>query len=268
MRFYRDIIAEAHKPIKNPETHYHEWSPQSIKLYWDICTNNPFIQRQFYPIEYWQDLLAWGAQKIPTTPLTIVDVGCGNGNLIECIAKIYRDAFIYGVDLSEESLKPAKKRFEKYTNIRFKVGSLDQLPFENGSIDMVTCTEVLEHTFPETFNKSFSEIGRVLKKGGYYLASIPFSEEIAFVCCPGCGSVFTPYQHMVFEINHDDISRLLSYNGLGLVDFYQSLDRTQPTNHAKRVLKSIIITWLPSIAKRIFPKAGVSGFLACNTTKL
>src|SRR5215813_4771943 len=154
MRFYRDIIAEVDKPIKNSGTHYHEWSPQSIKLYWDICTNNTFIRKQFYPLEYWEDLLAWAAQKITTAPVTIVDVGCGSGNLIECIGKIYRDASICGVDLSEESLKPAKERFKKHRNVRFKVGSLDRLPFENGSVDVITSTEVLEHTFPETFNKS------------------------------------------------------------------------------------------------------------------
>ncbi len=67
---------------------------------------------------------------------------------------------------------------------------------------------------------------------------------------------------MLFEITHDEISRLLSRNGLTVVEFYQSLDRSQPANPAKRVLKGGIIKYLPGIAKRIFPKAGVSGFLA------
>jgi ubiquinone/menaquinone biosynthesis C-methylase UbiE len=268
MRFYRDIIADVDKLLKTSENHYHEWSPESIKLYWNICTNNPLIRRQFYPIEYWEDLLAWAAQKITTRPLTIVDVGCGNGNLIECISKIYGDVSIYGVDLSDESLEPAEERFKEHESIQFKVGSFDRLPFDDGSIDMVTCTEVLEHTFPTTFNKSFSEVSRVLKNGGYYLASVPFDEEAIFVCCPGCGSVFTPYQHMMFEIGHDDISRLLSGKGLELIDFYQSIDRSQPINRIKRLLKPIIINWLPGIAKRIFPKAGVSGFLARATTNL
>ena len=209
MRFYRDIIADMDKPAEKMKYRYHQWSPESIKFYWDVCTNNPLIQSQFYPIEYWEDLLAWASQRIPTTPLTVVDIGCGNGNLIECVSKIYKDARIYGVDLSEQSLEPAKERFRKSQNIQFKVGSLDQLPFEDGSIDLITCTEVLEHTFPEIFTKSFFEISRVLKKGGYYLASIPFDEKINVVCCPECGSVFAPYQHMIFEITHAGISRLL-----------------------------------------------------------
>jgi ubiquinone/menaquinone biosynthesis C-methylase UbiE len=267
MRFYRDIITDLGEPVQTAKYHYHQWSSDSIKFFWDICTNNPFTRSQFYPIVYWEDLLAWSSQKMTTMPLTIVDVGCGSGNLIECIRKIYRGKLIYGVDLSEQSLKPAKERFKNDRNIQFKVGTLNGLPFEDDSVDLITCTEVLEHTFPETFVHSFSEISRVLKKGGYYLASIPFNEKFAFVCCPECGSVFTPYQHMIFEITHDHISALLSKNNLELIDFYQSLDRSQPTNPAKRVLKPIVIKWLPGFAKRIFPKDGVSGFLARAKTK-
>jgi len=265
MRFYKDIIADVDSLNKDSENSYHEWSPQNIEIYWNACTNNPFVRAQFYPKEYWYGLLDWAAKRISVRPSIIVDVGCGNGNLIDCIAKTYRDTSVYGVDLSEESFEPAKERFAEYKNVHFKVGSLDRLPFEDRSIDLVTCTEVLEHTFPEVFTRSFAEVKRVLKKGGYFLASVPFDEKIVFVCCPGCGSIFTPYQHMIFEISHDDIRRLLSENGLKLVEFYQSLDRSHPNNQLKRVLKPIVIKWLPRFAERIFPKAGVSGFLARKT---
>ena len=113
MRFYKDIIDQVAETAKNDVTKYHEWSPQSIEFYWNICTSNPLIRRLFYPMEYWEDLLAWAASKIKTTPRTIVDVGCGNGNLIERIGKIYKEATIYGVDLSEDAMRSVKKRFEK-----------------------------------------------------------------------------------------------------------------------------------------------------------
>jgi ubiquinone/menaquinone biosynthesis C-methylase UbiE len=265
MRFYRDLIVDLDDPAKTGKYHYHQWSPDSIRSYWDVCTSNPFIRRQFYPLDYWEDLLAWSAQRISIPPSTIVDVGCGSGNLIECVKKIYGDKAIYGVDLSEQSLKQVRERFKNDRNVQFKVGTLDQLPFETGSVDLVICTEVLEHTFPDTFVNSFSEISRVLKKGGYYLASVPFDEKAVFVCCPECRSVFTPYQHMMFEISHRHIMETLSRNSLELIGFYESLDRSQPENTAKRALKPFVLKWLPGIAKRIFPKAGVTGFLARAT---
>jgi ubiquinone/menaquinone biosynthesis C-methylase UbiE len=264
MRFYKDIIAEVEGAGKAHKYRYHQWSPESVKLYYEICTNNPFIRKQFYPLEYWEDLLRWARQRI-TPPLKVVDVGCGNGNLIESISGIYRDASICGVDLSEESLKPVRDRFKANKNIEFRIGSLDQLPFENASIDLLTCTEVLAHTFPQTFVNSFAEVARILKKGGYYLASVPVEEKINLVCCPECSTIFAPYQVMTFEISQHDISSLLSQNGLKLLELYQSLDRSRPDNPAKKVLKDVVIKYLPGLAKRFFPKAGVSGFLALRS---
>ena len=262
MRFYKDIIAEVDGAGTAHKYRYHEWSPESIRLYYEICTDNPFTRQQFYPLEYWEDLLRWAVPRIPSSPLKVVDVGCANGNLISCLSQNYRDTWICGVDISDDALKSAKERFKDNKNIQFRVGSFDRLPFEDSSIDLITCTEVLAHIFPETFVNSFSEVARVLKKGGYYLASVPLDDKINLVCCPECSAVFTPYQAMTFEITHEDISRLLSQNGLRFLELYQSLDRSQPRNPAKRVLKDVAMKYLPGLAKRFFPKAGVSGFLA------
>ena len=144
MRFYKDIIADVDGLKEDSKSSYHEWSPQSIKSYWNVCTNNPIVRAQFYPKDYWDDLLDWAAKRISIRPSTIVDVGCGNGNLIDCIAKTYRDTSIYGVDLSEDSFEPAKERFIKYKTVRFKVGSLDRLPFEDHSIDLVSPPGMVE----------------------------------------------------------------------------------------------------------------------------
>jgi ubiquinone/menaquinone biosynthesis C-methylase UbiE len=262
MRFYRDIIPDLDGAPATAKYHYHEWSPRSIAFYWDVCANNPFMRRQFYPLVYWEDLLAWSSERVGAPPETIVDIGCGTGNLIACLRRAYHQASICGVDLTDDSMEVAKKRFKDDRRVEFKVGGFEGLPFDDHSVDLITCTEVLEHTFPETFEKSFSEINRVLKPGGYYLASVPFDEPFRLVCCPECGSLFTPYQHMMFEITHESVRRLLSQNGLQLVDFYQSLDRTEPGNPLKKALKPFVIKWLPGLAKRIFPKDGVSGFLA------
>jgi ubiquinone/menaquinone biosynthesis C-methylase UbiE len=164
--------------------------------------------------------------------------------------------------MSEDSLVTARSRFENFENVRFNVGSLTQLPFPDSSLDLVTCTEVLEHSFPDTFFGSFSEVRRVLSNGGHYLASVPLEEKASFVCCPDCGSVFTPYQHIVFDITRADVKELLSKNRFELVAWYQAIDRTVPTNPMKRAAKSFLINRMPNLAKRIFPKAGVSGFLA------
>jgi ubiquinone/menaquinone biosynthesis C-methylase UbiE len=261
MNFYRDIITSTDAP-QTLKYRYHTWSPASIAAYWDACVSNPFIRGQFYPMAYWQDLLAWASDRISETPAHVVDIGCGPGNLVACARGIYRSSQIRGIDLTEESLSTARQRFKADPAISFTVGSFEALPLENDSVDLVTCTEVLDHPFPDTFAKSFSEVARILRTGGHYVASIPFDESINLVCCPECRSVFTPYQHMMFEISRSDIRNLLSQNGLELIDFYQALDRSAPANPVKRALKPLVINWIPGLAKRLFPQSGVAGFLA------
>jgi 2-polyprenyl-3-methyl-5-hydroxy-6-metoxy-1,4-benzoquinol methylase len=111
MKFYKDIVAEFASEQKLMEKsgqrlpfHYHSWSSESIKRFWTIWTTNGALEKQFYTIEYWKDLLAWGRSKIRNCPSVIADIGCGNGNLIDCLLKVYPNSKITGIDISEESL--------------------------------------------------------------------------------------------------------------------------------------------------------------------
>jgi predicted SAM-dependent methyltransferase len=56
------------------------------------------------------------------------------------------------------------------------VGSADSIPFENSSFDSVVCTQVFEH-LSEPFTAA-KEIGRVLKSGGYFLMTVPQTNEL------------------------------------------------------------------------------------------
>ncbi|MBD3216029.1 MAG: methyltransferase domain-containing protein [Candidatus Lokiarchaeota archaeon] len=101
---------------------------------------------------------------------TIVDLGCGSGNLIVKIAKDIKDVELIGVDISSEMLQRAKKRAEKQnldSHIKFKTGSADSLPFSDNSINMIVSSLSLHHW--EDPLKSLKEINRVLKNDGKLL---------------------------------------------------------------------------------------------------
>jgi SAM-dependent methyltransferase len=51
-----------------------------------------------------------------------------------------------------------------------------RLPFKNGTFDAVMCLEVLEHTTSPV--KMIDEIGRVLKKEGVLILTVPFMFEV------------------------------------------------------------------------------------------
>jgi len=55
------------------------------------------------------------------------------------------------------------------------LGSIDALPFEDDSFDMLCALDVIEHVSDD--EKAFSEIARVLRPGGTFILSIPLSPE-------------------------------------------------------------------------------------------
>ena len=261
MKFYKDIIEEL-DPRPSEEYRYFEWSNSSISEFWRLININPIMRSQYYPSEYWIDLLKWFKQMTKFENGVCCDVGCGGGNMIESIFKIINPDSCIGVDLSEEDLSFPKTRCKDYENVEFKVGNFQTIPTADNSIDLITSTEVLEHLFIQDFVKAFKEVSRVLKKGGYFLCTIPIREKMSLVHCPNCSSIFTPHQHMIFDINERDIEQLCKNNGMGRVKYYRSIDKSIPQKMIHRIGKKIVIQFMPKIAAQIFPKRGVYAFLA------
>jgi SAM-dependent methyltransferase len=56
------------------------------------------------------------------------------------------------------------------------VGSVDNIPMEDNSVDSIVCTQVFEHI--RYIDKSASELYRVLRKGGHVLLTVPQLNEL------------------------------------------------------------------------------------------
>jgi SAM-dependent methyltransferase len=100
----------------------------------------------------------------------VLEIGLGQGADAEEIIK--RGAAYYGVDLTDESVKRVKMRFE-LKNLSYeavKQGSALDLPFGSDSFDIVFSHGVLHH-IPE-IKKASAEIARVLRPGGELIAML------------------------------------------------------------------------------------------------
>lgn len=96
---------------------------------------------------------------------TALEVGSGGGILTE---EICRMGFtVTGIDPAEESVTTASNHAEASgLNIKYEIGSGEQLPYADASFDCVFCCDVLEHV--QDLPKVISEISRVLKPGGIF----------------------------------------------------------------------------------------------------
>ncbi|MBN1253996.1 MAG: class I SAM-dependent methyltransferase [Deltaproteobacteria bacterium] len=101
----------------------------------------------------------------------LLDAGCGPGLVVARYRELGVEA--YGIDWSVYALeggakiRPAVKEF-------CVLGSITDLSqWEDGFFDMVRCTQVLEHIYPEDIEQVVAEFARVLKPGGILLVDMP-----------------------------------------------------------------------------------------------
>jgi ubiquinone/menaquinone biosynthesis C-methylase UbiE len=94
---------------------------------------------------------------------TILDLGSGTGYLSIEIAKRAPSLQVYGIDLSRQMVKIARRHAKGVGNARFVFGNAAKLPFKDNSIDLVISTGASHHW--KTPRMVFDECYRVLKNG-------------------------------------------------------------------------------------------------------
>jgi len=103
---------------------------------------------------------------------TVVDLGSGAGNDCFVARSVAGDTGkIFGIDFTEKMIERAKANAEKlnYKNVEFRLGDIENIPLSGGIADVVVSNCVL-NLVPDK-NQAFTEIFRILKKGGHFSVS-------------------------------------------------------------------------------------------------
>ncbi len=152
--------------------------------------------RRFFDLQagsIWKDLSA----ERPAAAGTMLDVGCG--------AQPYRSLLNTDVRYIAIDTSDARERFgyEVPDTIYF---SGDRWPVEDRSVDLVLCSEVLEHILdPSIF---LAETYRCLRPGGRVLITVPFAARWHFI----------PYDY--WRYTPSGLNHLLTKSGFGQVSIY------------------------------------------------
>lgn len=102
---------------------------------------------------------------------TALDIGCGGGDLLR---RMLDDGLIQqgvGIDLCRKSVARATAS-HRMSELAFQTGDAQSLDFDDGSFDLITCTEVIEH-LPDR-QAAIAEWSRVLRPGGVLVISCPY----------------------------------------------------------------------------------------------
>ena len=122
------------------------------------------------------DIQIAGAQYFDIVPeeiykdKDILDVGCGTGRWSKYLARLANN--IEAIDPSE-AVYSAAALLQNEDNVRISRASVDNIPFEDNSFDLVFSLGVLHH-IPDTQNAMEKSINKV-KPGGYFLVYLYYA---------------------------------------------------------------------------------------------
>lgn len=103
------------------------------------------------------------------SPSHILDLGAATGAGSRRLCKSFRKARVVSLDLSEPMLHIAKGRRSMFSRTREIRAEATRLPLRTGSIDLVVANMLLPYI--DDLPACFSEVARILKKGGVFAFS-------------------------------------------------------------------------------------------------
>lgn len=101
-------------------------------------------------------------------PKSLLDVGCGEGVLVQRWARQLGEGRVVGIDLEEESIQAGWAE-RQAPNLEYRVMEAENLPFADGEFDLATAIEVLEHV-PDP-EHTVNEMARCAQR--HLLVSVP-----------------------------------------------------------------------------------------------
>jgi len=127
-------------------------------------STNPVVRRLMARFEATLDELFARAR-----PRSLLDVGCGEGILVERWARrLGPDRRVVGIDLEDPGLQ-AQWAQRSAPNLELRVMRAEHLPFDDGEFDVACAIEVLEHV-PDP-EHTLAEMARVATR--WLLVSVP-----------------------------------------------------------------------------------------------
>ena len=129
--------------------------------------------------------------------LKVLDVACGTGPTLVALSKTLPRARLTGMDLSPWYLREARRQLVDHPHVDFLASPAEDMPFQDGSFDVVTST-YLFHELPRDVRRQvFAEMARVLRPGGLLVvedaAQVSESAEVESILRLFPGDFHEPY---------------------------------------------------------------------------
>ncbi|MBV8636814.1 MAG: class I SAM-dependent methyltransferase [Candidatus Eremiobacteraeota bacterium] len=190
----------------------------------------------------------------------VLDIGCNNGYGTVIVANQSRSTI--GVDVSPRAVESAQ-RYNPRENVRYQLIDGLSLPFDDGSFDLVTSFQVIEHI--SNVERYLAEIRRVLRPGGTGLLTTP-NRCIRLDPCMKPWNEFHVREYEASELRalllpfFDDVQvqGLFAVPAVYEIEYERaqrglasSRRQNKPAYKAKRLLRAALRKFAPSLLQRL-----------------
>ncbi len=221
-----------------------EWTPKLISKFWDYESNFP---ERYFTNHNGDELLRQIAPYLENSR-TILDYGCGTGNLLKKL--LDHGYFAGGLDFSEHSTAIVTNQFRARKNF---LGAFQphQLTKQGKKFDAILVIEVVEHLYDAPLNESLNVIKQILQPDGVCIFTTPNEERLedSQVFCPCCEKTFHRWQH-VRNWSQQSLSQYLVQQGFSIVDSFTTSfhQRKQERKRKWATLKKIKLLFQQAIS--------------------
>lgn len=181
---------------------------------------------------------------------SVLDVGCGFGNIIAEISLQAPQGISIGIDASANMIQLAKKEFPnaRYPNLDFKEAKAEEMDFDNGSFDVIICFSCL--LWVREPKKALDLMCRFLKPGGTLLILTYLKESAYITFLEKTLEEFSSYKLLSAArtmLSIDEYRSILESNGMKFEEFLPEwrLSAYKNTEELKAYLKGWLTCYVP-----------------------
>lgn len=171
----------------------------------------------------------------------ILDIGCGNGELLFLLKQ--KGADIYGIDYDEKSIMEAQKRTNEYQKI--KLQTLTEIDHPDNFFDVIYCIGTIGYLSVKDMKYFLDYIYRILKPGGSVI--IRTSTKINRI-----GAFILKIKNKNYQSNTNfytmkEYNKIIESTGLKTEYSYRSMDVNLETlPFSKKILYRLLSFFLSS----------------------
>lgn len=146
----------------------------------------------------------------------VLDIGCGYGFSTFDFSRHAKK--VYGAEIVDHLIEKARSTAKKegHKNVEFIKLEGIKLPFPDNSMDTVYSNDLVEHFHEDDLKEHLSEVYRVLRKGGVYIAITPnriFGPHDITVKRVGRGNPSEGFH--IHEFTYDELISVFGEHGFG-----------------------------------------------------